>query len=58
MPIATQNVTLVPLPPKCPKLNPVEKVWQLITGVGGLSPGARSIYNPVDADRDGGDKAL
>ena len=26
----TQNITLVPLPPKCPELNPVENVWQFI----------------------------
>ena len=24
------NITLVPLPPRCPKLNPVEKVWEFI----------------------------
>ena len=24
------NITLVPLPPKCPELNPVENVWQFI----------------------------
>lgn len=26
------NITLVPLPPKCPELNPVENVWQFIRG--------------------------
>ena len=25
-----QYLTLVPLPPKCPELNPVENVWQFI----------------------------
>jgi transposase len=24
------NITLVPLPPKCPELNPVENVWQFM----------------------------
>jgi transposase len=24
------NISLVPLPPKCPELNPVENVWQFI----------------------------
>ena len=23
-----KNITLVPLPPKCPELNPVENIWQ------------------------------
>ena len=26
------NITLVPLPPKCPELNPVENIWQFIRG--------------------------
>jgi putative transposase len=24
------NITLIPLPPKCPELNPVENVWQFM----------------------------
>jgi transposase len=28
--IVAPNITLVPPPPKCPELNPVENVWQLI----------------------------
>lgn len=24
------NITLMPLPPKCPELNPVENVWQFL----------------------------
>lgn len=24
------NITLMPLPPKCPELNPVENIWQFI----------------------------
>jgi hypothetical protein len=25
-----QNITLVPLPPKCPALNPVDNIWQFL----------------------------
>jgi len=25
-----ENITLIPLPPKCPELNPVENIWQYI----------------------------
>jgi transposase len=25
-----ENITLVPLPPKCPELNPMENIWQFI----------------------------
>ncbi len=25
-----ENITLLPLPPKCPELNPVENVWQFM----------------------------
>src|SRR5438552_4675126 len=28
--IVPPNITLVPLPSKCPELNPVENVWQFI----------------------------
>jgi hypothetical protein len=28
--VVPQNITLVPLPPKCPELNPVENVWQFM----------------------------
>ena len=24
------NITLVPLPPRCPELNPVENIWQYL----------------------------
>jgi transposase len=24
------NITLLPLPPKCPELNPVENLWQFL----------------------------
>lgn len=26
------NISLLPLPPKCPELNPVENVWQFMRG--------------------------
>lgn len=28
--VVPPNITLVPLPPKCPELNPVENLWQFI----------------------------
>src|SRR4051794_7001659 len=28
--IAPENITLVPLPPKCPELNPMENIWQFM----------------------------
>jgi hypothetical protein len=28
--VVPENITLVPLPPKCPELNPTENIWQLI----------------------------
>src|ERR1700730_6331424 len=28
--IVPENITLVPLPPKCPELNPVENIWQFL----------------------------
>jgi transposase len=28
--IIPPNISLVPLPPKCPELNPVENVWQFM----------------------------
>ena len=28
--VVPTNITLVPLPPKCPELNPVENVWQFM----------------------------
>ena len=28
--VVPPNITLVPLPPKCPELNPVENVWQFM----------------------------
>ena len=29
--IVPANITLMPLPPRCPELNPVENVWHLWT---------------------------
>ena len=28
--VAPANLTLLPLPPKCPELNPVENIWQYL----------------------------
>src|SRR5260221_4718330 len=28
--VVPSNITLIPLPPKCPELNPVENVWQFM----------------------------
>ena len=28
--VVPANITLMPLPPKCPELNPVENVWQFM----------------------------
>ena len=28
--ITPANITLVPLPPKCPELNPAENIWQFM----------------------------
>ncbi len=28
--VIPSNITVVPLPPKCPELNPVENVWQFM----------------------------
>jgi transposase len=28
--VVPPNITLMPLPPKCPELNPVENVWQFM----------------------------
>ena len=26
--VVPNNITIIPLPPKCPELNPVENIWQ------------------------------
>ena len=28
--VVPANITLLPLPPKCPELNPVENIWQFM----------------------------
>jgi transposase len=28
--VVPPNITLLPLPPKCPELNPVENIWQFM----------------------------
>ena len=30
--VVPHNITIVPLPAKCPELNPVENVWQFMRG--------------------------
>ena len=30
--VVPENITLVPLPPKCPELNPVENIWEFMRG--------------------------
>ncbi len=28
--VVPANITIIPLPPKCPELNPVENIWQFM----------------------------
>ena len=28
--VVPRNITILPLPPKCPELNPVENIWQFM----------------------------
>ena len=28
--VVPPNITIIPLPPKCPELNPVENIWQFL----------------------------
>ena len=28
--VVLPNITIIPLPPKCPELNPVENIWQFM----------------------------
>jgi transposase len=44
--IVPPTVTLVPLPPKCPELNPVENIWQFIRG-NWLSNGGFRSYDDI-----------
>lgn len=37
------NITIVPLPPKCPELNPQENVWQFLRGQLALKPRVRLL---------------
>jgi len=32
--VVPANITIIPLPPKCPELNPVENIWQYIATTG------------------------
>ncbi|MGF6227502.1 transposase [Inquilinus ginsengisoli] len=40
------NISLLPLPPRCPELNPVENVWQFLRG-NWLSNRVFSSYNDI-----------
>ena len=42
------NITLMPLPPKSPELNPVENIWQARGGFAGVGP-ARFLENSLEA---------
>jgi transposase len=45
------NITIVPLPPKCPELNPVENIWQTVCSLRprGSSPifGAHGLHRAI-----------
>ena len=51
--VVPPNITLMPLPPRCPELNPVENVWQFMrdnckrcsqaTAVQGISSATRLV---------------
>ena len=45
------NITLLPLPPKCPELNVMENVWQFMRGQLALQPGvsATTTTSPATA---------
>jgi hypothetical protein len=43
--VVPRNITITPLPPKCPELNPVENVWQLLRD-NWLSNRIFKSYNP------------
>jgi transposase len=32
--VVPANITIIPLPPKCPELNPVENIWQFMCDTG------------------------
>ena len=46
--IVPPNITIVPLPAKCPELNSVENVWQFIRKQLALQPGVCVIHAIVD----------
>ena len=43
--IVPPNITLVPLPPKCPELNPTENIWEFMRDMSGC------IWTPPDCNR-------
>jgi hypothetical protein len=44
--VVPANITLLPLPAKCPELNPVENVWQFMRG-NGLSNRSFKSYEDI-----------
>jgi transposase len=44
--VVPTNITIIPLPPKCPELNPVENVWQFMRG-NWLSNRVFKSYNDI-----------
>ena len=46
--IVPTNITLVPLPPNCPELNPVENIWQFMRDNWLANRVFRSYDNIVD----------
>jgi len=41
--VVPNNITIIPLPPKCPELNPVENIWQYTTGSRTASSNPKTI---------------
>ena len=48
--VVPPNITLMPLPPKCPELNPVENVWQFMRD-NWLSNRIFKSYDDIEASR-------
>ena len=44
--IVPPNITLVPLPPKCPELNPIENIWQYMRA-NWLSDSIFEVYDDI-----------
>ena len=42
--VVPANITIVPLPAKCPELNPQENVWQFMRGQLAVEPGVHLLH--------------